>query len=59
MLKKDQSKEKNLSKEELEKIKEESKISREDMKEVAGGGAFGDVPKVQEHDYSSDVQNRT
>ena len=58
MIKKNPSKGKNLSKEELEKIKEEAKISRENMKEVAGGGAFGDVPKVQEHDYGGDVQGR-
>ena len=49
---------KELTKEELEKLKEESKMTIEEMDEVAGGGVFDDVPRVKEHDYTSSVKKR-
>ena len=49
---------KELTKEELEKLKEESKMTIEEMDEVAGGGVFDDVPRVKEHDYTDSVKKR-
>ncbi len=33
-------------------------LTDEELKKVDGGGAFDNVPRVPEHDYTDDIRNR-
>lgn len=33
-------------------------LSEEEMNQVSGGGAFDNVPRVKEHDYTEDIKKR-
>lgn len=33
-------------------------LSDDELEQVSGGGAFDNVPRVKEHDYTDDVKSR-
>ncbi len=48
----------NDVKQEMPENQGAQELSNEEMEQVSGGGAFDNVPRVKEHDYTDDIKNR-
>ena len=48
----------NDLKQEIPEKQGAQELSNEEMEQVSGGGAFDNVPRVKEHDYTDDIKNR-